>query len=173
MITTKTGDNGKTYLANGERVYKDDIRVEAYGTLDELNSYLGLIKNYLEANEKDTIEKIQKQIFRISSELAKGEKFIELISKKEIEELTLLVAEYEKNVSLKGFVLPGSNKVSALLDIARTIARRAERRIVSLSKKEKVRKEIIAYINRLSDFLFILARNSEKDKIKYVDFKKE
>ena len=81
--------------------------------------------------------------------------------------------KFEKMVNLKNFVLPGSNSISAILDIARTVARRAERRIVSLSKKENIRKEVIAYINRLSDFLFLLARIVEKDDVKLIDFKKE
>ncbi|MBO8138922.1 MAG: cob(I)yrinic acid a,c-diamide adenosyltransferase [Thermosipho sp. (in: Bacteria)] len=173
MISTKKGDDGKTFLANGERVFKDDLRVEAYGTLDELNSYLGLVKNYLPADEKNILEKIQKTIFRISAELAKAEKFIKLVEKEEVDELTQLVNKFEKMVNLKNFVLPGSNSISAILDIARTVARRAERRIVSLSKKENIRKEVIAYINRLSDFLFLLARIVEKDGVKLIDFKKE
>ncbi|SHH40764.1 cob(I)yrinic acid a,c-diamide adenosyltransferase [Thermosipho atlanticus] len=168
MISTKTGDNGKTSLANGERVDKDNLRVEVYGVLDELNSYLGLAKQYLDEKEKDVIEDIQRTIFRLSSELAKGERFVKLIDINEIEKLTILVEKYEKTLNLKGFILPGSNFASAILDICRTIARRAERRIVSLSKNENVRKEILAYINRLSDLLFVIARYVEKDNIKYV-----
>jgi cob(I)alamin adenosyltransferase len=172
MISTKNGDNGKTFLANGERVYKDDLRTEAYGTLDELNSYLGLAKNFLSQEDKNLLEKIQKTIFRISSELAKADKFIEVIKQEEVDEITNLVEKFEKKVNLKNFVLPGSNSISAFLDISRAITRRAERRIVTLSKKEDVRKEIIAYVNRLSDLLFLLARIYEKENIKIVNFKK-
>ncbi|WP_126993510.1 cob(I)yrinic acid a,c-diamide adenosyltransferase [Thermosipho globiformans] len=165
MISTKKGDNGKTKLANNETVYKDDLHVEAYGTVDELNSYLGYAKHFLNKKEKEIIENIQKDLFRVATELAKGEKFINLISKEDEEKITKLVEEYEKKVNLNSFVLTGATKESSILDICRTIARRAERRIVSLSKRENVRKELIAYINRISDLLYIMARYIEKDNI--------
>ncbi|MBO8160107.1 MAG: cob(I)yrinic acid a,c-diamide adenosyltransferase [Thermosipho sp. (in: Bacteria)] len=162
MITTKLGDGGNTRLANGEMVSKDHARVEAYGTLDELDSFLGFAKNFLSENEKQVLEKIQRMIFSVSAELAKVEKHNKLIDEEDIEELTALVQQYEKNLDLKGFVLVGSTKESALVDICRTIARRAERRIVALSKTESVRKEILAFINRVSDLLFVIARFIEK-----------
>ncbi|QTA37602.1 cob(I)yrinic acid a,c-diamide adenosyltransferase [Thermosipho ferrireducens] len=169
MISTKTGDSGKTSLANGERVDKDNIRVEAYGTIDELTSFLGIVKCYLTGEEKKLIESIQKELFKIAAELAKGEKYIEPIGKKEVDSLTKKVEYYETKVSINSFVLPGATIPGAYLDIARTIVRRCERRIVSLSKIEKVRKEILAYMNRLSDLLYILARYTEKNNIQSVE----
>lgn len=173
MISTKLGDTGKTKLANGEEVFKDDLHVETYGTIDELISFLGYTKHFLDENEKSIIEDIQKDLIKISTELAKGEKYIKLISNYEIEKITKLVERYEKEIKLNSFVIPGATKESGLLDICRTITRRAERRIVSLSKNENIRKEIIAYINRLSDFLFILARYMEKENIQSISLRKK
>ncbi|MBT1248301.1 MULTISPECIES: cob(I)yrinic acid a,c-diamide adenosyltransferase [unclassified Thermosipho (in: thermotogales)] len=165
MISTKMGDDGKTFLANGERVDKDNIRVEAYGTIDELVSFLGLAKIGLDVNEKIIIEEIQKDLFRIATELAKGEKFIELIDKRDVDRVTKYVENYEKKLNISSFVIPGAKKESALLDVCRTIARRGERYIVRLSKVENVRLQLLAYINRISDLLYVIARYLENDEI--------
>ncbi|ONN28026.1 ATP--cobalamin adenosyltransferase [Thermosipho affectus] len=165
MISTKMGDDGKTFLANGERVDKDNIRVEAYGTIDELVSFLGLAKIGLDVNEKTIIEEIQKDLFRIATELAKGEKFIELIDKRDVDRVTKYVENYEKKLNISSFVIPGAKKESALLDVCRTIARRGERYIVRLSKVENVRLQLLAYINRISDLLYVIARYLENDEI--------
>lgn len=164
-ITTKTGDSGETSLANGERVPKDNLRVQSYGTVDELNSFLGLAKHYLPENEKDIVEQIQKDLFRLAAELAKGEEFVRLLSEKEIEEITEIVHSYEKMVDLNSFAIPGGTIASAHLDICRTIARRSERTVVSLSKEEKIRSEVIKYLNRISDLLYIMARFLEGENI--------
>ncbi len=162
-ISTKGGDRGKTGLWSGERTWKDDIRVEAYGTVDELNSFLGDAKHSISGNEMQSrIETIQNELFRVAGELASQSKqFVETISGKEVERITSWVHEYEKKVELTGFVVPGSTPASAKLDICRTVARRAERRIISLSRKDDISNDLIRYINRLSDLLFIMGRVEE------------
>lgn len=160
-ITTKTGDAGETSLANGERVYKDDVRVETYGTVDELNSFLGLAKHFLPDREKELLESIQKDLFRLASELAKGERFVRLISEDDVERLTKEIQEYERRVDLTTFALPGETIPSAYLDVCRTVARRAERLAVKLSREAEVRAEVIKYLNRVSDLLYIIARYIE------------
>lgn len=170
-ISTKTGDKGKTGLWSGERTWKDDLRVEAYGTIDELNSFLGESKHFI--SNKDIfkkIEHIQNDLFRVAGQLAsKSQQFVELITDKDVELLTTWVSEFESQVNLTGFVIPGSTLSSAKLDICRTVARRAERRMISLSKKEDISDELIKYVNRLSDLLFIMGRIEEKkqDKIQH------
>jgi len=162
-IITKSGDRGKTSLYSGERVYKDDLRVEAYGTLDELNAWIGECRNYLsDLRQKENLLKIQKTLFRCMGQLAtKNGTFPDPITNKDVDNITELVYSLEKNLHLKGFVLPGGNSVSAKLDICRTVARRAERKIIALSRKEKIAPELIIYVNRLSDFFFVLARTEE------------
>ena len=162
-IITKSGDRGKTSLYSGERVYKDDLRVEAYGTLDELNAWIGECRNYLSAQrQKENLLEIQKTLFRCMGQLAtKNGTFPDPITNKDVDNITELVYSLEKNLHLKGFVLPGGNSVSAKLDICRTVARRAERKIIALSRKEKIAPELIIYVNRLSDFFFVLARTEE------------
>ena len=162
-IITKSGDRGKTSLYSGERVYKDDLRVEAYGTLDELNAWIGECRNYLsDLRQKENLLKIQKTLFRCMGQLAtKNGTFPDPITNKDVDNITELVYSLEKNLHLKGFVLPGGNSVSAKLDICRTVARRAERKIIALSRKEEIAPELIIYVNRLSDFFFVLARTEE------------
>lgn len=167
-ITTKTGDNGETSLANGERVKKDHTRVQTYGTVDELNSFLGLAKHYLPDYEREVVELIQKNLFRLAAELAKGEQYIKLINEEDIEKLTNLVHEYESKVELNSFVIPGETIASAHLDVCRTIARRAERLVVTLASQEEVRGEVIRYLNRISDLLYIMARFIEGSHIRKI-----
>jgi len=167
-ITTKTGDSGETSLANGERVRKDCTRVQSYGTVDELNSFLGLAKHYLPDYERELVESIQKDLFRLAAELAKGEKFVKVISEEDIERLTNFVHQYESKVQLNSFVVPGETIASAHLDVCRTIARRAERLVVTLAHEEEVRQENIKYLNRVSDLLYIMARYLEGSHIKRI-----
>jgi len=157
-ITTKTGDAGDTSLANGERISKAHVRVEAYGTVDELNSFLGLAKHFLPDYEREIIEEIQRDLFRVAAELAKGEKYVRLINDEDVEKLTKYVHYYEESVKLDSFVIPGETIPSAYLDVCRTVARRSERLVVRLSKDEAVRSDIVKYLNRLSDLLYIMAR---------------
>lgn len=170
-ISTKKGDKGYTSLRGGERVWKDDPRVEAYGTIDELDSRLGEAKHFITLKKfKHIIEGIQENLYRIAGQLASKDKVYDYpLCDKDVEQLDVYVSYFEKEFQFKGFIIPGSTIASAKLDICRTVARRAERRVVSLSKKEKVLPEILQYINRLSDLLFLMARLEEKKKrkIKY------
>lgn len=157
-IYTKTGDDGKTSIIGKTRISKDDIRIEAYGSVDELNSWLGVIYN--EINEKNTslIKRIQSDLFEIGAELASENNEMNLakiepkILEEKIDDLS------EKLQPLRSFILPGGSLTASKLHFARTICRRAERRIVSLSKVVDVRDKIIIYMNRLSDYFFVLAR---------------
>lgn len=171
-VYTRTGDEGQTRLVGGVEIAKDHPRVEAYGTVDELNSILGIVRNYNKqlpvSVRRDKFEvilqHIQQWLFDLGSELAtppgkspkrekpdlSGErvKFLEEVIDKMNEELP----------ALKSFVLPGGNPLSAFLHQSRTVCRRAERRIVSLAKQEKISLSVIPFINRLSDALFVFAR---------------
>jgi ATP:cob(I)alamin adenosyltransferase len=162
-ITTKTGDKGQTSLWSGEKVSKDDLRVEAYGSLDELDAYLGETKLHLKiAENREIIEKIQNLLKNVMSELATTDKEIENpLTNGIVEYFTSLVLKFEETIKIKGLIVPGKTIPAAKLDICRTIARRAERRIISLAKKEKVSENVLAFVNRLSDLLFLLARSEE------------
>ena len=168
-ISTKSGDKGKTGLWSGERVWKNNERVEAYGTIDELNSFLGEAKHYVETKPIfEQIEIIQNDLFRVAGQLASKDKlFVEPIEEDDVETITNWVHLFEKEVKLTGFVIPGSTLSSAKLDICRTIARRAERVIIGIQQNESIPENLIQYVNRLSDLLFIMARKEEqiKDKI--------
>jgi cob(I)alamin adenosyltransferase len=162
-IYTKFGDKGKTALHTGKTVSKNSIRVEAYGNLDELNSFLGIILFQIKDRKiKTELLQIQNDLFEIGACLAgPGEKQHQILSKK----LKKRVGEFEKTIDsltekmpkLKNFILPGG-KTGSLLHYARTVARRAERRTVALAEKEAVMDEVLVYINRLSDLLFTFAR---------------
>lgn len=163
-IYTKTGDTGETSLFAGGRVPKSDLRVETYGTVDELNSYLGLARTH-KLNEKSDqwLETIQNDLFRVGSDLATpltanadwlvrlgGEEVVPIEAA--IDEMTEALPE------LKAFILPGGTPAAATLHVARTICRRAERLSVLLYTEQTINPHIIPYLNRLSDFLFTLAR---------------
>jgi cob(I)alamin adenosyltransferase len=169
-IYTKFGDKGKTALHTGKTVSKNSIRVEAYGNLDELNSFLGVVLSQVkdsprgEAGKKikSQILQIQNDLFEIGANLAgPGEKGQQKLALK----LKVRVAEFEKTIDLltvkmpklKNFILP-SGKTGSLLHYARTVSRRAERRTVALAEKEPVLDEVLIYLNRLSDLLFTFAR---------------
>lgn len=163
-IVTKTGDKGQTSLFSGEIVWKDDIRIEAYGSLDELDTQIGDAKNHIhDVNIRHLLIDVQKNLSKVMGQLAsKSVEYPDTIVQKDVTRLTELIQDYEFRVDLKGFVIPGSTLQSAKLDTCRTIARRAERRITTLSKSEEVPEIILQYVNRLSDFFFILARWIEK-----------
>jgi ATP:cob(I)alamin adenosyltransferase len=168
-ISTMTGDGGQTSLWSGERVDKDSLRVEAYGTVDELNSFLGEAKHYTSEEVSQLILSVQRFLFRVGGQLAsKDVQYIEPVSEEDVEKLTKGVHRFEEIVGLKGFVIPGSTVASAKLDICRKIARRAEIRIIALSRLEKVPDPVRKYINRLSDFLYILPRNEEIKENKHL-----
>ncbi len=162
-IVTKTGDDGTTGLWSEERIAKDDIRVEAYGTLDELSSALGMARHLcLEDEVIYAIDDIQKLLFRVSGELASlGVPFDRPVLPSDEERMAGKIASLEERIPLTGFVIPGMTQGSAALDLARTIARRAERRVVSLSRRDRVSPDLLRLLNRLSDYLYMLARAEE------------
>jgi cob(I)alamin adenosyltransferase len=165
-IYTKTGDKGETSLFGGKRVWKDDLRISAYGTVDELNSVLGIAITELKNEELEkVIFGIQNELFTLGSDLAtplniENNKFpIPRVKKTFVENLEKLIDTYdEKLPPLKNFILPGGTKAAAYLHHARTVCRRAEREVISLSKSEPINEEIKIYLNRLADLLFVLAR---------------
>lgn len=165
-IVTKGGDKGETSLFSGERVSKTDSRVEAYGSLDELDSLIGLSKHYLEdESDRALLTALQRNLHKIMGELASLTRLpASLIDEQEVEELTQHIRDIEAKVKLEGFVVPGACKESAWMDLCRSVARRAERRVLALAKSAPVRDCPLKYINRLSDFFFILARKIEIDK---------
>jgi cob(I)alamin adenosyltransferase len=157
MITTKTGDQGQTTCGN-QRVDKDNVLVKTVGVIDELIAVLGIIKVKTQSSdEKLKVNEIQKDLMAISGRLACGSKFENLENRiKEIEDET---EKNEKSLpELSEFVIPGKNESEAFLHFSRTVCRRAERKIVSLSKEQTIDKNILKYFNRLSDYLFILSR---------------
>ena len=173
-IYTKTGDKGETSLYGGTRVSKAAARVESYGTLDELNAFIGLAKAEI-SDEKvlNQLQKIQFDLFTVGSEaatptdkmlLANGKNRLDLmISEKEITELELWMDDFDAELEpLKFFILPSGGKAAATVHVCRTVCRRAERAMVFLNETEEVRPELIKYLNRLSDYLFILARYISK-----------
>lgn len=172
QIYTKTGDKGQTSLYDGTRIDKDSIRVESYGTIDELNSYIGLCMHYINEDEKKVLFNIQRDLFYIGSELAtkNTEKLNKVVTDNDIKNLENIIDKYMGEAKgLDSFIIPGTSLASANLHIARTICRRAERIIISLSKIEKVNPMLIKYINRLSDTLYAIARYSE-DKLIPMEF---
>jgi cob(I)alamin adenosyltransferase len=169
-IYTKTGDKGKTSLIGGTRVPKNHIRIEAYGTVDELNSYIGLLRDQdIDKHSIIILEEIQDRLFTIGSCLAadpvKSKMKIPDLKK---EDVTLLEKEIDKMnetlPELRAFILPGGNTVVSFCHIARCVCRRAERLVVHLSEVSEVAPLVIIYLNRLSDYLFILSRKIGADK---------
>jgi len=162
-IYTKTGDKGTTSLV-GKRVDKDHLRVEAYGTIDELNSIIGYAMTYLDSNETKRIyvelQRIQHELFDCGGDLAIVKEGIPFkTTNKMIEDLELKIDEFmESTPPLKRFILPGGSKAAAIIHQARAVARRAERCVVSLMKEESIHEPVLMYLNRLSDYLFALAR---------------
>lgn len=172
-IYTKTGDKGETSLYDNRRVEKDSLRVESYGTIDELNSSLGFARNFIEDRDIiDILFKIQRELFDVAGELATldRERFPEKITEEHVNSLEKIIDTYlSKTPQVDKFIIPGSNRASASLHVARTICRRAERRIITLSKHEEVSPILIKYINRLSDCIYSLGRYLETDLL-YVEF---
>ena len=164
-IYTRTGDDGTTGLIGGTRVKKHNIRLESYGTIDELNSYMGMIRAMQTDKKTDqVIEGIQNKLFVIGANLA-TEESIEIVKKQlpcKKSDVELLEKEMDRmNLELpdlRNFILPGGAQVAAVCHVARTVCRRAERRIVELAESQEVDAQFIKYINRLSDYLFVLSR---------------
>lgn len=171
-VYTRTGDAGKTRLAGGQQVWKDSLRVEAYGTIDELNASVGVVrvinadmKEESQAAQRleDELRWVQNKLFDVGSILATapGQTFKNMpqVAVQDVIRLEKLIDRCQKDLKpLKEFILPGGGKVSGFLHQARTVCRRAERLCVALSKTEPVDPTIIKFVNRLSDALFVLAR---------------
>lgn len=164
-LYTRTGDQGETSLVGGQRVAKDSIRLESYGTLDELSSHLGKVASLCDDEIRGQIHEIQNELFNIGSYLATlpapGEQPAcpSLEDGARLQQLELWIdALDEQTPPMKCFILPGGDPVAAEAHIARTVCRRAERNIIALSRSEYVDPAVIRYINRLSDYLFAAAR---------------
>jgi len=164
-IYTKTGDLGKTSLIGGTKVLKSDIRIESYGTVDELNSFIGLVGDYLREGSKGALKEIQDRLFTIGSSLAcdpDKEPLMKIPDLKE-EDVMLLENEMDKMnevlPAMKHFILPGGHVAVSTAHISRCVCRRAERLCVGMSENDSfVDPLVIKYLNRLSDYLFVLAR---------------
>jgi cob(I)alamin adenosyltransferase len=162
-IYTRKGDKGKTFLSNGQKVPKFDPRIEIYGTIDELNSIIGVVlssKHQALAIKKELI-KIQNDLFEIGSRLVlQGETLQNLQNlNKRVEKFEDFIDKMTLQMPrLNNFILPGGGKTGAMLHFARAVSRRLERKIIALDSKEKIDKNIMIYLNRLSDLLFTMAR---------------
>ncbi len=171
-VYTRTGDKGFTKLVGGKKVAKDAARIEAYGTIDELNSVLGLVRVFNDdlkdrlpaAQRLDAIlRRLQNELFDLGSELATPSDFsyegMFRVGEDEVKALERLIDELQKDLApLNSFILPGGGKVSGFLHQARTVCRRAEREILRLSREEEISPFPLTYVNRLSDLLFVLSR---------------
>ncbi len=163
-IYTKTGDKGQTSLIGGTRIPKFHLRIECYGTVDELNSYIGLIRDQdIDTHAKDILKEIQDRLFTIGAVLAsdpvKSKMKVPDLHASDIELLEKeMDAMNEVLPELKHFILPGGSTVASYCHVARCVCRRAERNTVHLASVEKVDEQVVVYLNRLSDYLFVLAR---------------
>ncbi|WP_102028951.1 cob(I)yrinic acid a,c-diamide adenosyltransferase [Salirhabdus sp. Marseille-P4669] len=166
-IYTRSGDKGTTSLIYGERVAKNDNRVEAYGTCDEANSMIGLALSYVDGDWEKKEEflaffhRVQTILFHVGAELAtpKGKEVMWKLKKEHIEELEQQIDEWDQELTpLKNFILPSGHKASAAFHVARTVTRRAERVAVSIEDDSESARLVRAYLNRLSDLLFVAAR---------------
>lgn len=163
-IYTKTGDQGSTALFGGKRISKADLRIEAYGTIDELNSWLGLVRDQpINAGRNEFITGIQNNLFVIGSMLAAepGNKKIRipLLQDLAVKDLEEAIDRMDESLPpMRSFVLPGGSQSVSFCHVARTVCRRAERRVVALYQHEEADPLVLTYLNRLSDYLFMLAR---------------
>jgi cob(I)alamin adenosyltransferase len=176
-VYTRGGDKGKTSLVGGQRVSKACIRLEAYGTIDELSAHLGLLAAELpEGHEQMMVERIQNCLFNVCTNLATDQSKTPLYPSAHLPEGEIALLEQEVDTIMhelpeaQGFILPGGTREAAQAHVCRTVCRRAERRIVALSEEADVSPEVQQYINRLSDYLFVLAKKlnfiaGEQEKI--------
>ncbi len=182
-IYTKTGDKATTSLFGGTRVTKHHIRIESYGTIDELNSWLGLIRDQgIDAHSKDILATIQDKLFTVGAMLATEPKKEKKLNITKIEEADISYLEHEidsmneKLAPMTHFILPGGHQTVSYCHIARTVCRRAERIISILHENEPQSMQLLAFVNRLSDFLFVLARKLSKqlqaEEVKWIPKKK-
>lgn len=161
-IYTRTGDDGDTGLGDGSRVRKDNLRVEVFGTVDELNSILGLLLTQsIDSEIHVTLTEIQHQLFDLGGELSIPG--YQAITEQQVTSLENLLDRLNDSLEpLKEFILPGGCEAAALCHLARTVCRRAERRLVSLSVQEEINPHSLHYLNRMSDLLFVIARTLNK-----------
>lgn len=162
-IYTKTGDKGETGLFGSDRVSKDSKRIEAYGTVDELNSVIGVVRSMNPPKEiDDMLHEIQENLFTLGADLATptdSNSSVPRISPTEVTRLEQHIDAIDPTLKpLKHFILPGGSQVAAMIHFSRTVCRRAERRVVKLAKKENIGELPVIYLNRLADLLFVLAR---------------
>jgi len=178
-IYTRTGDAGTTTLVSGKRVSKDDVRVEAYGTIDELNSNLGLLAHNTKLDYQDItaiLRKAQNKLFNIGAYLANDTATaVQGLTADDITELEDKMDEMSAELPpMQGFILPGGSRLSAVADRCRTITRRAERRVVTLSHHAAVDPLVLQYLNRLSDFFFVFARfNNIRNQVEEIYWDKD
>lgn len=170
-IYTRTGDDGTTGLIGGSRVRKNHVRLDAYGTVDELNSLIGVVRSMQTDTQADSIlEKIQNKLFIIGANLASDDSVTLIQKQMPVGKTDIEVLEKEMDLmneflpELRNFILPGGCQATSFCHLARTVCRRAERHIVELSEKTSVDPNLIKYINRLSDFLFVLSRKVSMDQ---------
>ena len=165
-IYTRTGDTGQTSLLGGTRVPKDSLRIEAYGTVDELNSHLGLLRDHAAGNLDGLVVPIQEMLFGLGSRLASGtEEQAEKFKVPQVTDTDIIVLEHEMDrmeqdlPEMRNFILPGGDVAASQAHVCRTVCRRAERLVVHLAGQEAVPEIAVRYLNRLSDLLFVLARH--------------
>ena len=164
-VYTRTGDMGMTSIVGGIRIKKSDVRLEAYGTVDELSAHLGLLAAMMaDGSDRDTIIRIQNNLFNVCTHLAIDQSQTPLYPSGHLPdgEIAFLEQEVDRMMALlpehQGFVLPGGTQAAAQAHVARTVCRRAERRITELAEVAAVGSEVRQYVNRLSDYLFVLAK---------------
>jgi cob(I)alamin adenosyltransferase len=170
-LYTRTGDDGSTALGGGQRVPKESLRVTAYGTVDELNSAIGVaVASGLAARLAETLPVIQNELFHLGSDLCfleddKARYQVPQIEVRHVTQLEALIDEFNATVGpLENFILPGGALGSAHLHLARTLCRRAERAVIALARKEPIGEQVLPYLNRLSDLLFVMARYENKQR---------
>jgi cob(I)alamin adenosyltransferase len=170
-IYTKTGDKGDTGLIDGSRISKSDLRIIAYGVVDEANSHIGLIISNIEKNSifddvKKILLNVQQDLFVLGAELANPNTLKDdniLVKTEMISTIEKYIDKFESELApLSNFILPGGSIESSLLHICRTVVRRAEISVVALAKEQKINQEILTYLNRISDLFFVLARVTNK-----------
>lgn len=170
-IYTKTGDKGDTGLIDGSRISKSDLRIIAYGIVDEANSHIGLIISNIEKNSifddvKKILLNVQQDLFVLGAELANPKTLKDdnmLVKREMISTIEKYIDNFETELApLSNFILPGGSVESSLLHICRTVVRRAETSAVALAKEQKINQEILTYLNRISDLFFVLARVTNK-----------
>ena len=166
-IYTRTGDRGETGLVGGKRVSKEDGRIEAYGTVDELNSVIGVVRSFNQYSELDIhLERIQNLLFVLGADLATPyeiESEVTRIQLGNVEEMEKVIDFIDAKLEpIRHFILPGGSRVASLLHFARTVCRRAERRVVALNRTGEASPTAVMFLNRLSDLLFVLARYANK-----------